>query len=331
MRIAIVTDAWKPQINGVVTTLSRVGDCLTEAGHDIRFVTPQEFHSVPCPSYREIRFALAPGAKLRRILTTFQPQAIHIATEGPLGWAARTYCRKRDLPFTTAYHTQFPQYLRLRVPVPLALSYACLRRFHGAAIRTLVATPSLKDELQARGFDNLAMWSRGVDCNLFQPREKNFLDAPRPISMYLGRVAVEKNIDAFLRLHLPGTKYVIGDGPDLPRLRAEYPDVRFVGYRSGNDLARHLAAADCFVFPSRTDTFGLTMLEAMACGVPVAAYPVTGPKDVIKDGVTGALDENLENACRRALMLDPAACIAYARNHSWEACAQQFLSQLAIP
>lgn len=328
MRIAIVSDAWSPQINGVVTTLTRVGECLVAMGHEACFITPEQFRTMPCPGYAEIRLALAPGRAVRQRLDDLRPEAIHIATEGPLGWAARAYCRVRNLPFTTAYHTQFPQYLRMRAPVPLWLTYACLRRFHGAAARTLVATASLRDELRARGFVNLAMWSRGVDSTLFRPRDKAFLDAPRPVTMYVGRVSVEKNIQAFLRLDLPGTRYVVGDGPDLKRLRALYPDVRFVGYRTGEDLARHVAAADCFVFPSRTDTFGLTMLEAMACGVPVAAYPVTGPRDVIRDGVTGALDEDLARACRRALALRPEACVAFARRHDWDACTRRFLSHL---
>src|SRR5690606_10392702 len=264
VRLAIVTDAWKPQVNGVVTTLTHVGECLARAGHTIRFITPLDFRTVPCPTYPEIGLALRPGSKLRALLDAFTPECIHIATEGPLGWAARAYCLRRGLPFTSAYHTQFPQYLRLRAPIPLRLSYALLRRFHNAAARTLVATQSVYDELSERGFRNLVLWPRGVDASVFKPYDKAFLPDPRPIALYVGRVAVEKNIEAFLRLSLPGTKIVVGDGPDLERLRSQYPQVRFVGYRRGKELARYYAAADLFVFPSRTDTFGLTMLEAMA-------------------------------------------------------------------
>lgn len=328
MRIAIVTDAWKPQVNGVVTTLTHVGECLARVGHTIRFITPLDFRTVPCPTYPEIRLALRPGSKLRALLDAFAPECIHIATEGPLGWAARAYCLRRGLPFTSAYHTQFPQYLRLRAPIPLRLSYALLRRFHNAAARTLVATQSVYDELSERGFRNLVLWPRGVDASVFKPYDKAFLPDPRPIALYVGRVAVEKNIEAFLRLSLPGTKIVVGDGPDLERLRSQYPQVRFVGYRRGKELARYYAAADLFVFPSRTDTFGLTMLEAMACGIPVAAYPVTGPKDVVQDGLTGALDEDLERACRRALELDPSHALSYARSRSWDACAATLLEHL---
>lgn len=328
MKIAIVTDAWHPQLNGVVTTLTRVGDILQGLGHPTCFVTPDQFTTLPCPGYGEIRLALGWKRRVGGRLREYAPDAVHIATEGPLGWAARAYCLDRRLAFTTAYHTRFPQYLRLRAPVPLSWSYAVLRRFHSAAERTMVATASLREALEERGFRNLVPWSRGVDTRLFHPRDKAFLDAPRPISMYVGRVAVEKNIEAFLDLPIPGTRYVVGDGPDLKRLRARYPDVRFSGFRTGEDLARHLAAADCLVFPSRTDTFGLTMLEAMACGVPVAAYPVPGPRDVVTEGVTGSLDQDLARAWRRALRLRPADCVAYAAGCSWEASATQFLTQL---
>ncbi|RFA26811.1 alpha-mannosyltransferase [Alkalilimnicola ehrlichii] len=328
MRIVIVTDAWHPQVNGVVTTLSKVGAALAEKGHSVRYVTPADFRTVPCPTYPEIRLALRPGPRLRHIVRTVAPDAIHIATEGPLGWAARAYCLRRKLPFTTAYHTQFPQYVRLRAPIPLRVSYALLRRYHGAASRTLVATESLRQELTERGFRNLSLWSRGVDSTLFRPRDKHYLDLPRPIAMYVGRVAVEKNIEAFLKLELPGSKVVVGDGPDLARLKQAYPDAHFVGYQSGERLAKHVAAADVSVFPSLTDTFGLTMLEAMACGVPVAAYPVTGPKDVVQHGVTGILDTDLAKACQAALQLDGQACIAFAQSRSWDACAEQFLTEL---
>lgn len=329
MKLLIVTDAWLPQVNGVVTTLSRVIEALRCAGHEVMPVTPAEFPTVPCPSYPSIRLSLLPGRRLARRMDGFEPDAIHIATEGPLGHAARRYCLKRGMPFTTAYHTQFPSYLRLRLPVPLAWSYRYLRRFHGMAVRTLVPTASVRDELASRGFDHLVVWSRGVDSRLFRPGEKGFIQDRRPVAMYFGRVAVEKNLDAFLSLDLPGSKYVVGDGPDLATLRDKYPDARFVGFKHGDELAAYVAAADVTVFPSLTDTFGLTLLESMAAGVPVAAFPVTGPRDVIRDGVTGALCDDLGEAVTRALELDPGACREYAMGFSWERCAEQLASNLA--
>jgi glycosyltransferase involved in cell wall biosynthesis len=266
-----------------------------------------------------------------RRLERLEPTAVHIATEGPIGLAARRWCRRTGHPFTTAYHTQFPEYVRARAPVPLSLGYAWMRWFHGAAARTLVATPSMRRQLEARGFSNLATWSRGVDSELFQPGDKQFLQLPRPVWLYLGRVAVEKGIEDFLRLDLPGSKLVVGDGPARAGLAAQFPQAHFVGFKHGEDLARHIAAADVFVFPSRTDTFGLVLLEAMACGVPVAAYPVTGPIDVVVDGRTGVLDEDLERAAMAALELEPAACRAHALGYSWEACTRQFVAALAQP
>lgn len=329
MRILIVTDAWMPQVNGVVTTLSRVGRALVEDGHEVLFIAPDRFRTVPCPTYPEIRLALWPRRRFERLVRAFRPDAIHVATEGPLGHAARRYCLRHGLPFTSAYHTQFPQYLRLRFPIPLAVSHGYLRRFHRPAARTLVPTESVRRELVARGYEHVVLWSRGVDSELFHPRPKDFLRAPRPVAMYVGRVAVEKHLDAFLALDLPGSKYVVGQGPDLEMLRRKYPQARFVGAKFGEELAAYLAAADVFVFPSRTDTFGLTMLEAMASGVPVAAYPVTGPKDVVRHGETGILDEDLRAAVLRALELDPARCVAYARRYTWQACARQLLGYLA--
>jgi glycosyltransferase involved in cell wall biosynthesis len=281
------------------------------------------------PTYPEIRLALFPGRRLAAMMDEADPDAIHIATEGALGHAARRYCLRRGLPFTTAYHTQFPRYVRMRAPIPASWTYAWLRRFHAPAERTMVPTPSMRDELAEHGFGHLVIWSRGVDTKIFRPAAKSFLDLPRPVSLYVGRVAVEKNVEAFLELPLPGTKVVIGDGPDLRVLRQRYPEVCFTGYRHGEELARHVAAADVFVFPSRTDTFGLTMLEAMACGVPVAAYPVTGPRDVVRDGVTGALDENLGRAVERALGLDSEDCVRFARSRTWDHSAADFLGYLA--
>ncbi|HKJ95434.1 MAG TPA: glycosyltransferase family 1 protein, partial [Gammaproteobacteria bacterium] len=299
MRIVITTDAWRPQVNGVVTTLSRVGAALEADGHEVMFVTPEGFATVGLPTYPEIRLSLLPGRRVARRLDAFAPDAIHIATEGPLGMAARRYCRRRGLPFTTAYHTQFPRYVRLRAPIPPRLTYAWLRRFHAPAARTMVPTPAMARELAGHGFDHVVVWSRGVDTDVFRPWGKDGLDLPRPVSLFVGRVAVEKNLEAFLDLDAAGTKVVVGDGPDRERLSRRYPEVVFTGYRFGEELARTVAAADVFVFPSRTDTFGLTMLEAMACGVPVAAYPVTGPRDVVIDGVTGCLDDSLGRAVRR--------------------------------
>jgi len=329
MRLALVTDAWLPQTNGVVRTLSITASQLQRQGHSVEVLDPSGFRTIPCPTYPEIRLAWRPYRKLARQLAALAPDAVHVATEGPLGLAARRWCLRSGHAFTTSYHTQFPEYLRARFPVPLSLSYAHLRRFHGAAARTLVATPSMQRQLTSRGFRNLATWSRGVDTQLFCPRPKTFLDLPRPIWLYFGRVSVEKGIDDFLRLDLPGTRLVVGDGPSLAELRQRYPAVVFAGFRYGEDLASHIAAADVFVFPSRTDTFGLVLLEAMACGVPVAAYPVTGPVDVVVDGVTGALREDLRAAALAALELDPQACREHALRYTWEAATRQFIGHVA--
>lgn len=329
MKISIVTDAWAPQINGVVTTLEKMGEELNKAGNDVRYITPEYFKTFPCPSYPSIRLAIFPDSKVAAMLADFKPDAVHIATEGPLGHAARKYCIRKGLKFTTSYHTQFPEYVRLRAPVPISWTYRYLKRFHDRAERTMVPTPSQKQKLDERNFSNVVVWSRGVDTDLFHPREKIFIDAERPVSMYMGRVAVEKNIEAFLDLDLPGTKYIVGDGPDLAEMKKKYPDVIFTGFRRGVELAQYLAAADVFVFPSLTDTFGLVMLEAMACGVPVAAFPVTGPVDVVQQGVTGVLDDDLQKAVEAALKLDPQDCIDYARQNSWAQCAELFFNQLA--
>jgi len=330
MRIMIVTDAWFPQTNGVVSTLAQTAAWLGRFGHEVRTLTPRDFQSVACPTYPEIRLSLLPYRKVRRSIVAFSPQALHIATEGPLGFAARRFCIRHGMRFTTSYHTQFPQYLRARLPIPLELSYRALRWFHCAAARCMVSTASVRLDLAARGFKNLAVWQRGVDTQLFKPAPKDFLTLPRPIAAYVGRVAVEKNIDAFLSMDWPGSKIVIGDGPERSRLERQYPAATFTGYLFGEDLARHLAAADVMVFPSRTDTFGLVNLEAMACGVPVAAYPVIGPIDVIEDAVTGALDLDLANAARRALGLDPAACRQRAVRSGWEACSREFEGNLVL-
>jgi glycosyltransferase involved in cell wall biosynthesis len=328
MRIIIATDAWYPQTNGVVVTLDRIGAEMRSMGCEVEYITPAELATLPCPTYPDIRLAVFPGAKVAERLRRFKPDAVHVATEGPIGHAARRFCARLGLKFTSSYHTQFPEYVRLRAPVPLRLSYCYLRHFHGAASRTLVATRTLRQRLRRQGFRNLVLWSRGVDTQLFRPRDKAYLQAPRPIHMYVGRVAVEKNLDAFLSLKLSGSKFVIGDGPDRERLKRIYPDAHFVGAKYGEDLAEHVAAADVFVFPSRTDTFGLVLLEAMASGVPVAAYPVTGPIDVVTPGTTGVLHHDLEHAIHGALKLDGRACVEYARNNSWRRCAETFRSYL---
>jgi glycosyltransferase involved in cell wall biosynthesis len=326
MNIAIVTDAWTPQVNGVVTTLSRTSETLRDLGHAVSVIQPGEFRTVPCPSYPEIRLALRPFREVARRLGALRPDRIHIATEGPLGVAARRHCVRQGLAFTTSYHTQFPQYLRARLPIPLSVSYAFLRWFHGAATRTMVATARQREELRHWNFGNLVGWTRGVDTQLFRPGDRESLPDPRPIWIYTGRVAVEKSIEDFLGLDLPGTKYVVGDGPARPRLQRQYPGVRFTGYRFGAELAALMGAADVFVFPSRTDTFGVVMLEAMACGLPVAAYPVTGPADVVEHGVTGFLDDDLGHAAMKALTLDRADCLRAAAACSWQRATEQFLA-----
>jgi glycosyltransferase involved in cell wall biosynthesis len=328
VKILIVTDAWFPQVNGVVRTIDTTKRELEKLGHTVEIISPETFRTIPLPTYPEIRIAIAPGRRIRKAIDAMNPHAIHLATEGPLGFAARRYCLKRKIPFTTAYHTRFPEYVRDRAPIPLALTYRIVRRFHAPSSAVMVATPSIERALTDRGFKNIRRWGRGVDTDLFHPRDKAFLDGPRPILMYVGRVSVEKNIEAFLALDVPGTKYVVGDGPQLQDLKTRYPDARFVGSRHGEDLAKHYAAADVFVFPSRTDTFGLVLLEALASGVPVAAYPVPGPIDVLNGAAVGVLDEDLASAVRRALEIPADRCRAFALGHSWQTSSQQFLDNL---
>jgi glycosyltransferase involved in cell wall biosynthesis len=328
VRILIATDAWLPQTNGVVSTLKQTAAQLSLRGHVVQMLTPERFKTIACPGYGEIRLAMGVQAGVRRQFDEFMPEAVHVATEGPIGFAVRAHCRANKLHFTTSYHTQFPQYLRKRLPVPVSWSYTLLRWFHRAGTHCMVSTPSMQRELEGRGFRNLRRWRRGVDSVLFRPRDKSFLDLPRPIAVYVGRLAVEKNLDAFLAMHWEGSKLVVGDGPERTRLQVSYPQACFVGYQHGEELARHLAAADVMIFPSLTDTFGLVNLEAMACGVPVAAFPVTGPVDVIDDGVTGALDWDLAAAARRALLASPAACRAWAEKYDWASCTREFESHL---
>jgi glycosyltransferase involved in cell wall biosynthesis len=329
LKIALITDAWRPQINGVVTTLGKTCEHLRNFGHSVETFTPDQFNNWPCPGYSEIRLALFCGPALRNRLRKFQPDAVHIATEGPLGLAARRYCQDRGIPYTTSFHTRFAEYVNLRLRIPLDWGYAFLRWFHSGSERTMAATPALADELRQRGFKNPVLWSRGVEVDLFRPRGKAFLDAPRPIFLYTGRVAIEKNLEAFLALDLPGTKYIVGDGPQREELEKKYPQVRFAGYKLGEELAQYVAAADVFVFPSLTDTFGLVLLEALSCGVPVAAFPVRGPIDVILDEKVGCLDEDLQKASLNALRLNPADCREYALKYAWQNCVRQFEAHLA--
>ena len=330
-RIAIVTDAWLPQMNGVVRTLTTTCEQLREQGHDVMVVSPDQFASFPCPTYPEIRLALTrPGAVADR-LRDFSPEAIHIATEGPLGMTARRYCAKHDIRFTTAYHTQFPDYLARRTHLPAKWFWRYIEWFHRPARRVLVATESICEELRAHGLDKLHRWSRGVDLSCFTPEAplpSEFADLPRPIQLYVGRVSVEKNIEAFLDSSYPGTKVVVGDGPALAALEARYPHAHFLGRRSGRELAACYAHADVFVFPSKTDTFGLVMIEAMACGTPVAAFPVAGPRDIVTDQV-GALSEDLDRAIAAALFCDRRTCAEYGAGFSWAAATSQFLGGLA--
>lgn len=324
-RILIVSDAWRPQINGVVRTLEAIGAALPRLGAELSFVTPDLFRNFPMPGYPEIRLAFAGSRRLAEMIRERAPDYIHLATEGPLGFAARRACMHNGWRFTTAYHTRFPEYVASRAPIPESAVYAIMRRFHKFAEGTLVATSALERDLRRRGFAALMPWSRGVDTQLFHPRENLPRPFPGPLFLYVGRLAVEKNIDAFLTLELPGTKIVVGDGPDRKRLEAAYPQAKFLGALEGEKLAEVYASADVFVFPSRTDTFGLVLLEALASGLPVAAYPVMGPADVIGESGCGALDEDLRVAALRALEIPRERCIAHARRFGWEASALQFL------
>jgi len=328
MPILIATDAWHPQVNGVVRTLTSLSDSASGLGEEIEFLTPEGFPSMPVPTYPGLRIALPTRHEIARRIEAASPDAIHIATEGPVGWAARAYCQRRGLAFTTSYTTRFPEYVSVRTGIPEGLGYAVMRRFHSASSMVMVATDSLRRELAERGFRRLGYWTRGVDTDLFRPDEPAKLDLPRPIFMTMGRVAVEKNLEAFLSLDLPGSKVVVGDGPQMAELQRNFPDVHFLGEKKGRDLSSHLAAADVFVFPSLTDTFGVVQLEALACGTPVAAFPVTGPLDVIADRPIGAIDLDLRAACLRALEMSRQSCRNFALERSWENSARQFLGNL---
>jgi glycosyltransferase involved in cell wall biosynthesis len=328
MKVGIVTDAWRPQTNGVVTTLQHTAESLGELGHDVTMMTPEGLATIACPTYPEIRLALFQGRRVASWLERERPDALHIATEGPLGLAARNAALRSGMRFTTSYHTQFPQYLRARYPLPENCTYAALRAFHGRAARTMVGTKGVRRDLKRHGFKHLVYWSRGVDTGLFRPRPGARLAYPGPVLIYAGRVAVEKSVEDFCRAAVEGTKLVVGGGPALEDLRARYPRVMFLGFKYGEQLAALLAGADCFVFPSRTDTFGLVMLEAMASGLPVAAYPVTGPIDVVRDGQTGCLRPDLGAAIDGALRLDRARCREQALEYRWESATRQFLGNL---
>jgi glycosyltransferase involved in cell wall biosynthesis len=316
MKILIATDAWHPQVNGVVRTLTSLARSASVLDADIGFLTPDGFPSMALPTYPGLRIALPNRREIARRIEAASPDAIHIATEGPVGWAVRAYCRRRKLAITTYYTTRFPEYVEVRTRLPASVGYAVLRHFHAASSMVMVATDSLRQELGARGFRKLGFWTRGVDTELFNPNNPATLDLPRPIFMTMGRVAVEKNLEAFLSLDLPGTKVVVGDGPQKAELARKYPNAVF------------LAAADVFVFPSLTDTFGVVQLEALACGTPVAAFPVTGPKDVIADHPIGALDDDLRSACLRALTMSRDACRNFALERSWENSARQFVGNV---
>ncbi len=324
----IATDAWHPQVNGVVRSLDAIASHAAAFDMDVHFLTPESFHTLPLPGYGEIRLALATASAAARAIAHLQPDYIHIATEGPIGLAMRRHCLRVGLPFSTSYHTRFPEYLAARAPVPVWLSYAFLRRFHNAGAGTMVSSSSLEKNLLKQGFKKLLRWSRGVDETLFRPRSERVLDLPRPIFLFVGRIAVEKNVEAFLRLDLPGSKVVVGDGPMLARFKAAYPEAHFMGPQQGEDLARTYASSDVFVFPSLTDTFGIVLLEALASGLPVAAYPVMGPLDVIGDSQVGVLDQDLRRAALAALDIPRDLCRVHASTFTWKQSAAQFFGNI---
>ena len=329
LRLLIATDAWKPQVNGVVRTLEMLAQETENLGIETIFLTPENFVTIGMPTYPEIRLSLTTPGRIRKVIDDLRPDAIHIATEGPLGLLTRGYCLANKRRFTTCYHTKYPEYVAARAPVPLAWSYGVLRWFHGAAAATMVATPALKAELAAQGFRNLLVWRRGIDLAPFLAAERRPLAWPRPLFLYVGRVAVEKNLDAFLSLDLPGTKVIVGDGPNRADLQKRYPDAAFLGKRSGTELAALYASADAFVFPSQTDTFGLVMLEALAAGTPVAAFPVTGPREVLGDSGCGYLSNDLREAALGALRISRSACRAYASRFTMRASAISFFDNMS--
>ncbi|MEN2495216.1 MAG: GDP-mannose-dependent alpha-mannosyltransferase [Hyphomicrobiaceae bacterium hypho_1] len=328
MRVLVATDAWRPQINGVVRTYERLAYKAAELGVELVFLTPSDFRTIPCPTYPEIRLAVPGYNFIIERMGVVAPDAFHIATEGPIGWMVRHYCMRRRLPFTTAFHTRFPEYISERLGVPSSWMYAIERAFHNSGSGIMVASRSLADELKSRDFRPILPWTRGVDTTMFYPRDVRRFGAAKPVFIYVGRVAVEKNIEAFLRSEITGKKVVVGIGPMLDELKHRYPDVIFTGKLTGQDLAEAYASADAFVFPSLTDTFGIVLLEAMASGLPVAAYPVTGPIDNVKDGISGVLDQDLSKAAMHAIKLDRHRVRDHALNFSWEATAKLFVSNI---
>lgn len=333
VRILVATDAWHPQVNGVVHSLESVAREAPQFGASLHFLTPQRFRTVGMPTYPEIRLSLATPWAISHAIDEIAPTHFHIATEGPIGFLVHRYCRKHEIPFTTSYHTRFPEYIAARAPIPKGWSYAALRWFHNCGAATMVTTPSLQAELQARGFARIVRWSRGVDTDLFRPDRRpadgaSALPFAGPIFLYVGRIAVEKNIEAFLALDLPGTKVIVGEGPQRAELEARFPQARFLGLKKGEALADIYAAADVFVFPSRTDTFGIVILEALAAGLPVAAYPVTGPADVLTGTDVGVLSEDLRAAARAALDIPKDRCRTFALGATWSQSAKEFVSNV---
>jgi glycosyltransferase involved in cell wall biosynthesis len=324
----IITDAWEPQVNGVVRTLKQTRAELIAMGHQVDMITPQEFKTIPCPTYPDISLSLFPGKKLAERIKTFAPDAMHIATEGPLGLAARAYGVRNHLPFSTAYHTRFPEYVQARTKIPVSLTYRFLRWFHKPSMAVMAPTIVVKNDLEKYGFTNVVLWSRGVDLNIFKMQPSKVLNSAHPIYLYVGRVAIEKNINAFLEINLPGSKWIVGDGLALASIKQKYPEINYLGVLDQFELAKVYAAADVFVFPSKTDTFGLVLLEAMACGLPVAAYPVTGPIDVLGKSNAGVMHEDLKEACLQALKIPREQARAHAEKFSWRAATEQFASHL---
>ncbi len=327
MHILIATDAWLPQVNGVVQSLLNMSRAAEAHGATFTFITPQLFKTLPMPTYPDIRLSLVTSGMIGKLIEKSGAEFIHIATEGPIGLATRRYCLKSKRPYTTSYHTRFPEYIAARAPFPMSWTYALLRRFHNGGIGTFVSTMSVENELKARGFNRIMRWSRGVDRSLFHPRP-GVPKSTKPIFLYVGRVAVEKNIEAFLKLDLPGTKIVVGDGPARKTLEAQYGNAKFLGVKSGENLAQIYASADVFCFPSRTDTFGIVLLEALASGLPVAAFPVPGPLDVIGGTNAGYLSENLQEACMKALQIPRQFALDLANTYTWDNSARQFLDNL---
>ncbi len=335
MKILIVTDAWHPQVNGVVRTLHQTVEALRKNGHVVEVIAPSDgYFTLPLPTYPDIRLAPFAYHSVKKRMAKFSPQAVHIATEGPLGQMARSLCLKWGMPFTTSYHTKFPEYIKARFPfIPLSWPYKFVRTFHNSGGRVMVTTPSMVEFLKERGFQNLAPWARGVDTDMFNPErrfspEDVYKDLPRPIWVNVGRVAIEKNIEAFLTLDLPGSKVVVGSGPQLEQLQKKYKDITFTGAKFHEDLARHFADADVFVFPSKTDTFGLVIIEAMATGTPVAGYPVSGPIDIIPGSNAGAVNEDLRAACLEALEMKREDAALHAQNYGWDAVSDVFFNLL---